>query len=424
MKLSVIPRDATKKAAWFALLLSGLFFFSIASALERTCYSHSESVRCIPSFPYKDGWYGGDGAYSIQLDEKRTLWLFGDTFVSNEEGRQDRMGMNAVLGTTLAISTCTADAGFKIQYYIKKNNGKFISSFGENDWLWPQDPFMVHHTLYVPLLSVKANPEIEGPFKFEIAGHKIAKIKNFAVGDPHEWTVDYIDLTPEIPRDIMAFATTSVVYENYVYYYPLYMATTTVANILGNILARIPINKIDHPANAIEYFTKDGLWEKEPDPEKVKIVLGAGVSELSVRYHADDKQWIAVYMSTRNNGDQLLFQVADRLEGPWTEPKALIETIPEVDLKSPQYDKNNFCYAGKEHIEFAQERNLVVTYVCNSFEDVHKNTNFIRKNLFLYRPIVKKIQVTNLSQARDSGITPRVPDTTRKSPKLRKFSLH
>jgi hypothetical protein len=136
-------------------------------------------------------------------------------------------------------------------------------------------------------------------------------------------------------------------------------------------------------------LTKDGQWEKELDPAKVKIVIGAAVSELSVRYHPDDRKWIAVYMSIRNNGDQMLYQAADAPEGPWTEPKVIIGSIPEVDPKSLRYDKNNFCYAGKEHLEFAQGRNLVVTYVCNSYEDFERNTSFIRKNLFLYRPIVK-----------------------------------
>ena len=78
--------------------------------------------------------------------------------------------MKVVLGTTLAISTCTADEKFQIRYFLKKNNGEFISSFGEKEWLWPQDPFMVDHTLYVPLVSVKADPEIKGPFKFRDRG--------------------------------------------------------------------------------------------------------------------------------------------------------------------------------------------------------------------------------------------------------------
>ena len=383
------PGPLVTKPAWLALLLAALLVFSLSPVRAGESDHKSESVRCLPSFPDKDGWYGGDGAYAIRLDEKRVLWLFGDTFVSHEEGRQDRMDMQVVLGTTLAISTCTADKEFKIQYHLKKKNGGFLSSFGEKEWLWPQDPFMVDHTLYVPLLSVKANPEIKGPFKFEIAGHKIARIKNFEGADPNQWIIDYMDLTPGIPKGIMAFATTSVVHRDYVYYYPLYSATKDGVGVLGNILARIPTNKLDNPAQAITYLTRDGQWEKELDPAKVKIVLGAAVSELSVRYHPDDRKWIAVYMSIRNKGDQMLYQAADAPEGPWSEPRVLIGSIPEVDQRSPRYDKNNFCYAGKEHPEFAQGRNLVVTYVCNSYEDFERNTSFIRKNLFLYRPIVK-----------------------------------
>ncbi len=379
-KIYPTPRHIAKRSLWLVLLLLIFSFFSLSTHI---------SAGCIPYFPYEDGWYGGDGAYSIKLDEKRTLWLFGDTFVSGEQSRQDRIGMDVVLGTTLAISTCSEDGEFEIQYYLKKRNGKFISSFGENEWLWPQDPFIVNGTLYVPLLVIEAKPEMEGPFKFKVAGHKIARITNFEMADPDGWSVDYIDLTPGIPKDIIAFATTSVVYQNYIYYYPLYTSTNDKFMLSGNILARIPVNEFNDPANGIEYFTKDGGWEKGLNPAKVKIVIDAGVSELSVRYHADGKKWIAVYMSTRNNGDKLLYQIADRPEGPWSEPKTLIRTISEVDPESTLYDKNNFCYAGKEHIEFAQERNLVVTYVCNSFEDFQKNTNFIRKNLFLYRPIVK-----------------------------------
>jgi hypothetical protein len=72
----------------------------------------SGPALCLPSFPDRDGWYGGDGAYSIRLDERRHLWLFGDTFVSDQPGRRDRVGMQVVLGTTLAISTCTEDGAF------------------------------------------------------------------------------------------------------------------------------------------------------------------------------------------------------------------------------------------------------------------------------------------------------------------------
>lgn len=233
--------------------------------------------------------------------------------------------------------------------------------------------------------------DLKEPYNFKIVRHKIARIKNYVLADPRQWIVDYIDLKDAIPPGIEAFATTSVVFQNYVYFYPLYTSIKKTVNISGNILVRIPVDKLDDPANEMAYFSKGGTWEKGLEPARAMIILPAGVSELSVRYHADDNKWIAVYMSPKNNGDQLLYQTADKPEGPWSKPVALIATIPEVDPKSPRYDEHNYCYAGKEHIEFARPRNFVVTYVCNSTENFQKQNNFIRRNLFLYRPVVKNI---------------------------------
>jgi hypothetical protein len=380
-----------KKPFLLFLLFLSLPLLSCSSFRPEKYTAEVPSKQCLPVFPDKDGWYGGDGAYSIKVDGERTLWLFGDTFVSHEEGRKDRIDMDVLLGTTLAVSTCSANNGFNIRYYLKKKNEKFVSSFGKDEWLWPQDPFIVNNVLYIPLIVVTAINKERELFNFKITGHKLARIKDFSAPDPYKWSMDYIDLTPEIPPEIAAFATTSVVHNDYIYFYPFYAYSKDAVSVLGNILARIPESKLDNPARAIEYFTKDGTWENKLNPEKVKIVLDARVSELSVRYHAADKKWIAVYLSTQNKGNQLLYQFADELEGPWSEPKALGVTIPEVDSNSPLYDKNNFCYAGKEHIEFSRNRNLLVTYVCNSAEDLRSRTGFIRRNLFLYRPVVRNI---------------------------------
>jgi hypothetical protein len=352
-------------------------------------------VECLPAFPDGDGWYGGDGAYSIRLDDRRVLWLFGDSFVSEQEGRRNRTGMNVVLGTTLAVSTCRDDSGFQIRYYLKKKNGEFVSSFGEKEWLWPQDPFMSRGTLYIPLISVKADPELTGPFRFRVVGHKLARIIDFRETDPNRWAVEYLDLAPGIPEEIRAFATTAVAFRDHVYFYPLYGATVNGRSILGNILARIPVERLDDPTRSIEYLNTDGGWTKEPRPGKVRIVLEAAVSELSVRYHPGIGKWICIYLSLQNNGDRMLYRTADALEGPWSVPRVLLAPVPEVDPHSSRYDGNNFCYAGKEHPEFGRNGTLVVTYVCNSHDDFEKKTSFIRRNLFLYRPVVNRIRITD-----------------------------
>jgi len=380
-----------KKSVFIALLLLILPLFSCSTFLSEKYTAEVPKGQCLPVFPDKNGWYGGDGAYSIKLDEERILWLFGDTFVAREEGKKDRVDMDVVLGTTLAISACSVNNEFQIQYYLKKKNEKFVSSFGENEWLWPQDPFIVSNVLYISLIAVIPTDKKGELFNFKITGHKLARIKDFSATDPRGWNLDYIDLTPAIPQEVTAFATTSIVHDDYVYFYPFYAYSKDAVNVLGNILARIPVSKLDNPMGAIEYFTKEGTWQNKLNPALVKVVLDAGVSELSVRYHAADKKWIAVYLSTQNKGDKLLYQIADEPEGPWSEPKVLGVKVPEVDPHSTLYDKNSFCYAGKEHIEFSRNRNLVVTYVCNSAEDMKSQTSFIRRNLFLYRPVVKEI---------------------------------
>ena len=163
-------------------------------------------------------------------------------------------------------------------------------------------------------------------------------------------------------------------------------------NISGNILARIPIRQLNNPAGHFEYLTKGDVWQKNLQPEDVKIIFSAGVSELSVRYHPEDREWMAVYLSPENKGRQLLYSTAPNLEGPWSAPASLIESIAEVDQASPLYDRNTFCYAGKEHRQFAQGGNIVITYVCNSIEEIDKQESFIRKNTFLYRPSVVTIR--------------------------------
>lgn len=375
-----------RKLSWCIFLLLSILLFSCSNVQQKTFHTEIPKAQCLPNFPDKDGWYGGDSAYSIKLDQNRTLWLFGDTFVSEGKGRKDRIGMDVVLGTTLAISTCSSKGQFDIKYYIKKQNGKFLPFFSENEWLWPQDAFIVGGILHIPLLVVEAPTKDHAPFTFKINGHKIAVIKDFTADDPHQWKIDYLDITKSIPPQIIAWATTTAVYDGHLYFYPLFNTETAV----GNILARVDLNVVNKETWNIEYYNDDGSWSKKLEAQRVKIIFDEALSELSVRYRPDESKWTAVYLSTKDKGNKLLYQEAPSLEGPWTEPKVLVKKIPEVDEQSPLYDKSTFCYAGKEHIQFSREKNIVATYVCNSLEE-DTETSFIRRNLFLYRPVVVNI---------------------------------
>ncbi len=379
-----------KFRAIILLVLLGLLAVSCAPLQPDIVPTGEIKTRCLPFFPDQDGWYGGDGAYSIALDGRRTLWLFGDTFVSEEKGRKDRIGMEVILGTTPAVSTCAGEQ-FSIRYYPKKISGKFASSFGPDQWLWPQDPFIAERVLYIPLLVIRPLPGPQKPFHFEIAGHRIARIKDYSAEDPHDWPVDYLDWTGAIAPGIEALAAASVVHGRFVYFYPLYKSGKDGVFTHGNLLARVTADHLENPAGHFEYWTSAG-WQKNITPENIRMIFSPGIPELSVRYSEENEEWLAVYLSPEDKGRRLLYKTSRRPEGPWSPPGTLISSIGEVDPASALYNPQTFCYAGKEHRQFARGRELVVTYVCNSLENIDDQESFLRRNLFLYRPQVKIIR--------------------------------
>src|SRR6266852_2877309 len=70
--------------------------------------------------------------------------------------------------------------------------------------------------------------------------------------------------------------------------------------------------------------------------------------------------------------------------GPWSEQRAVYE-FPEMSKNNPRRDRDTFCYAVKEHIEFAEANRMLVTYACNSFklEKLFANTDIYRPQTVL-----------------------------------------
>jgi hypothetical protein len=94
--------------------------------------------------------------------------------------------------------------------------------------------------------------------------------------------------------------------------------------------------------------------------------MKTGGSELSIRYHSDQKQWLAIMLEPNGFSDKVLLRTASELSGPWTDGKVIYH-IPEM-LPGPARDKDTFCYAAKEHPELEGQGELLFTYVCNTMK--------------------------------------------------------
>jgi Domain of unknown function (DUF4185) len=356
-----------------------LLFGSIVAcaALANTASAapnEAQPPSCIPVFPYKEGWLGGDAAFSILLPDGRSLWLFGDSFVGSAN-QTNRPGAKMVRNA-IALSACPAKTGWDIHYYWqdrrKNAPASFFDSRTRDFWYWPGDGFCYRDSVYVVLWKMKPKPE-EKILSFKTAGAVLAKISNL-VAAPGHWQVIYL---PLLDTPNLVLSTSAVVQDGYVNLFTLWEDD---AHGRPMLLARLPLTGLAEPAPHLQYLDQNNQWKPGFDPEKAFVVMDKGASELSVRYHPQSKIWVAISGEPLFVSNKIVARTAPNLTGPWSEMQTVYE-IKELVPSTPGWDKDTFCYAKKEHIEFAQGANLFITYVCNSYQ-----FSKLVSNMSLYRP--------------------------------------
>ena len=367
---------------WMFLFALVLFTATLQGQVSSSGKADASGAISIPDFPYSQGWLGADDAYSISISPNRSLWLFGDTFVGTPK-TQLRNQSKTMVRNSVGISVCRLHHACTIRYFWNKPNDPKPRSFfdtGTDDlWYWPLDAYLSGDTLYVSLLAVRNKPGAtsKDAFGFEIAGTKLATISN-AHDSPPKWRIRISDLS-----GARLWLGVSIVPEgNELIWY------TQVSEGEGHgfmTAVRVARDKVGEP-NAWEHLTTNGQWASGLPGSDAMHVIDQAISEMSVRYHPSIKKWIALSTGPEFPSPRAVIREADSPVGPWSAPRTIFE-FPEMKSTDSGYDKDTFCYAVKEHIEFADDK-VVLTYACNSM--VLAKT---MDNMHIYRP---KVVVLNL----------------------------
>jgi hypothetical protein len=375
-----MKKNRLSAAAVFTLFGLGLLF---TTAEVSAAPGGTEPQRPLPDFNAGQGWLGADDAYSISLGKDRSLWLFGDTFVGDRDATV-RNQFKVMVRNSVGISVCHAGSACTIRYFWRNpytpQARSFFDTGTEALWYWPMDGLLNHGKLFVPLLAVRSKPHASptDAFGFEIAGTKLAVISNLK-GSPEKWRISIKDLS-----DDRFWPGTSLVRDDkYVLWY------TYVSNREGKpymTVLRVPKNKMAMPASAWQYLKSDGSWGSGLPGSDALHVIDWGVAEMSVRYHPPIKKWVAILPGPGFPTTQIFARIADSPAGPWSSPQTIYE-FPEMKRGTPGYDKDTFCYATKEHIEFTDTK-IALTYACNSM--VFSKTV---GNMEIYRPRVVVLEL-------------------------------
>jgi len=322
--------------------------------------------RCLPEFPFKDGWLGADGTVSVPLDATTTLFLFSDTYVGRKNQKsRNKKGLRMVANTA-AIQTCSNEDESNIRYYwnmMYSSRPAPIFKPSHNDYkFWVTDAFLLHNNLYVLLENIA--PYHDAPpdeiFAFKQIGFTLAKINNPYVA-PNTWQIEYT-LLPHFKNPEMGLHCHSK-HNDYIYFF--------VSRYDQAIqLVRKKITDFDNQNKPFEYYSLDKTWKKGLDPDDMHSLF-KGFRCNTVKYHPDQQVWVMIndiwFMDNK-----IKMRTASELTGPWSNEK-VIYTIPERTQGNKLYHEDNFCYLARECIQNYDAKNkmMLITYDVNNFNMSH-----------------------------------------------------
>jgi hypothetical protein len=313
------------------------------------------SLHCTPTFPMKDGWFGGDGELSVPLDSDKTLWIFGDTFV----GGKTRKG-STMIANTVAISTCSPGGEFGIKYYWRNKNTThpepIIRTFTQRYKVWPLDAFMLRNNLYVVLGKIGSRPGAAPGevFKWTPLGLALAKISEPRLTIPDRWKIQLFPWSNVFGLQEWSLG---AIHDSCLYF-------LVHGDKQKKSIARLPLGYIEKPEGRIEHLAEDGEW-KVNVPDGQRHILFTGDAGNSVSFYKDLKKWIML-LGPGYLTNKIRIRTAPDLTGPWS-PEKIVYECPEQTPGSTVYDEDNFCYGGRAHIQYydSKKNTLLITYDCN-----------------------------------------------------------
>jgi hypothetical protein len=330
---------------------------------------------CELSFPYQDEptlgtWLGGDSAYSLPLSPTVALWSFQDTFVGMH-GQTARPGAG-LIANSYAHFSCEHGVG-SIRYFWKQG-GAILSDGAEGQRFWPQQPIIYKGYLFQAMTRVQnAADEI---------GTTLARVEN-PLDPPDAWHAEYFELAK-----LSGLGKGTIVVDGYAYLF---------GNAGEAVVARLPLDELIKPdavpSALLEYLASDGQWKPGLDTQDAKKLGFSANVGTSFRYLQDAGKWLVLFTSTSGwPNPNIAVSTAPDLSGPWSKPVNVYQ-VPEMTAGSPEYDKDNVCYAAVEHHESnpEPETDLLFSYTCNSFVFAKQQAN-----MGIYLPKIVRLKIPAL----------------------------
>jgi hypothetical protein len=330
------------------------------AAADVAASSASGEDPCFEASPWRNAdllfrrdphWVGSDGAYSIDLGNDRTLWLFGDTFI-DASGRHTRVGSRMVRNT-VAIQTGRDPSRAKIVFYWGKTTDGRSGSFFPDEgsyWFWPGHGIRIGDRLILFFGRLRGTRTGLG---FAAAGWRAIMVDN-PDDEPPRWRAktlrtrdNPLGVGPgagviQLGEHVYAFGAQEPVNPH-----PIHVVRWRVDDVRkGNLL--------DH-----EWWAGPDIgWVADSSTAARWPVFENGQSEFSIHYDTITRRFLELQTNGFGAAD-VVIRSAPALTGPWTPQRLLYRP-------SEYYQPDIMIYAAKAHPQLSGA-DLVLTYATNSF---------------------------------------------------------
>jgi hypothetical protein len=335
------------------------------------------AVEALPQydalFSNEDGWTGGDGVYSVLLNQHTIAWFFGDTWIGQLKNGQH---VNATLvNNSVAIQHGKSPDLAKMDYYFGRaadgSPAALIRPADGRGWFWVFDGVMTAEGLYFFLIQVERTAG-DAVFDFKVIGAWLGQVDN-PKDPPSQWRIRQFKIPWtefSVSRGIL-WGSALMQVKDFLYIYGTTEDRQYTVHQKHMILARVPTSKL---ADFSRWrFYADGNWVS--DFTRASRLCENVPHEYSVSYLPALKKYAVIY-SQDGLSNNILARLSAEPQGSWSDPIQLYQ-CPEAG-----WDDSIFCYAAKAHAIFSEVPDeLVITYIANSV-DFNKTANDAR----LYRP--------------------------------------
>jgi len=292
-------------------------------------------------------WMGSDDAYSIDLGDGRTLWLFGDTFISRTFLNTRRL--STMIRNSVAIQSGYDPSTASIEFYWRTEKRAPASFFPEDGdtWFWPGHGIALNGKLVIFFMATRSSSEGIG---FEHPGWRAVAVSN-PDQPPSEWNVEWL-ATPDNPFGLMVSG--SVVRS-------------------GDHVVAFCVKEPEHTIHLVRWSVAEVMdgdlmqpqwWAGEADgwvaqQELVgapQALFSEGQTEFTIHHEPLLERYLEIQTIGFGRAD-LGYRLSDAPTGAWTALQAFYrpeeQQIPDV-----------LIYAAKAHPQL-EGADLVLTYATN-----------------------------------------------------------